>query len=257
MLFSALVMFYPGMNTPVTTSIFDVDIIGPTNWEPIPPPAIKKKLDKPVPFKRIPPPKRILDESQPRAITGEGTGIEPQKTEDAEKVPHEINSSDSPSGESGMLDSGEQGVLPEGQQDLSSKPESFLFDKETIEKYARKKTFKSEEGKPGLSFNAPELMHRGYMRMLKDKIESIWKYPVEAAKRGISGDLYIKFSIERDGGIGEVKLVKTSGYIDLDEAAVKALKDSAPYWPLPDDWEGNELAITGHFIYFLGGAFIL
>jgi protein TonB len=154
-------------------------------------------------------------------------------------------------------DSGESGVLPEGHKDLPIEPKSFLFDEETIEKYARNKPLEIKEGNKGLSFDAPELMHRGYMRMLKDKIENIWKYPAGAAHRGISGDLYIKFSIQKDGRLGEVQLVKTSGFIDLDEAAMKALQEAAPYWPLPDDWEGNELPITGHFIYFLGGAYIL
>ena len=254
MLFGAVVLFMPEMKTPVTPSIFNIDIVGPVHKELMPLRTIKKKLDRPVPFKRKHPSKRILDESQPQVITGEGTSTERQKKQDAAKTLHEKNSSDR---QSVILDSGESGELPEGHKDLPIKPKSFLFDEETIKKYARKKTLETEEGHKGLSFDAPELMHRGYMRMLKDKIESIWKYPAGAAHRGISGDLYITFSIQKDGKLGEVQLVRTSGYISLDEAALKALQEAAPYWPLPDDWEGNELPITGHFIYFLGGAYIL
>jgi len=93
--------------------------------------------------------------------------------------------------------------------------------------------------------------------MLKDRIESIWKYPKEAARRGISGDLYIEFSIKRDGSLGEVRLIRTSGYKDLDKAAMKALKDGEPYWPLPDNWKGDDLSITGHFIYITGKFYVM
>ena len=93
--------------------------------------------------------------------------------------------------------------------------------------------------------------------MLKEKIESIWQYPKEAARLGLSGDLYIKFTIKRDGKLGEIDLLRTSGHKDLDEAAMKALKDAEPFWPLPADWEKDDLEINGHFIYVYGSAFIM
>ncbi len=92
--------------------------------------------------------------------------------------------------------------------------------------------------------------------MLKEKIESIWQYPIEAARRGIYGDLRIRFSITRNGKLGYVRLIRTSGYKELDEAAMKALKDAEPYWPLPEDWQGDSLTITGHFIYSIGGFYL-
>jgi protein TonB len=51
-------------------------------------------------------------------------------------------------------------------------------------------------------------------------------------------------------------LVRTSGYKDLDDAAIKALRDAEPYWPLPDDIREQSLTITGHFIYSLYGQYI-
>jgi protein TonB len=93
--------------------------------------------------------------------------------------------------------------------------------------------------------------------MLKEKIEQIWKYPKEAARLGVSGDLYIKFAIKRDGKLGKVEVSRTSGYRYLDEAVMKALKDGAPYWPLPDDWEEKDLEINGHFIYIFGGTYVM
>jgi len=93
--------------------------------------------------------------------------------------------------------------------------------------------------------------------MLKEKIEGIWIYPPEAARLGISGDLYINFVIKRDGKLGEVEVVRTSGFRELDKAAVKALKDAEPFWPLPEDWEKEDLEIKGHFIYIISDAIAL
>ncbi|MBL7031776.1 MAG: energy transducer TonB, partial [Nitrospira sp.] len=102
-----------------------------------------------------------------------------------------------------------------------------------------------------------EFKHRGYMLVLKERIESIWKYPKEAARQGKSGDLYIVFTIKRKGELGEVEVVRTSGHRSLDLAAIKALKDAAPFWPLPDDWPEEEIEIKGHFIYLYGRTHVM
>lgn len=131
---------------------------------------------------------------------------------------------------------------------LPDKGTSFLFDREIIEKYASKVPRPQKD----LTFDTSEFKHRGYMRMLKEKIEGIWKYPKEAARQRMFGDLYIMFTIKRKGELGEVEVVRTSGYRSLDLAAIKALKDAEPFWPLPDDWPEDWIEIKGHFIYLYG-----
>jgi len=131
-----------------------------------------------------------------------------------------------------------------------------LFDKGTIESIAR-----NDAGRPGskakkddaITFNTDDYRFAGYMKLLRDKIESIWVYPPDEAAKGHYGDLKIRFTIKKDGRLGEVNIERTSGYPSLDKAAVKALKDGEPYWPLPDDWGMNEYTILGHFIYSLYG----
>ena len=93
--------------------------------------------------------------------------------------------------------------------------------------------------------------------MLKEKIEGIWEYPKEAARKKMSGELYIMFTIKRKGELGEVEVVRTSGHRILDRAAVKALKDAAPFWPLPDNWPDEQIEINGRFIYLYGRAVVM
>ena len=211
--------------------IFNVDIVSPiedripTALKKIPlltgnrePAIVKQRPD----YRK----KQIL----PDTLYGEGAGLSPQVSD-------------------------KQGSLkpPDRADDHSLMPPAFLFDKKTIEKFARK----GSPARKGLTFDTSEFKHRGYMRMLKEKIEGIWKYPEEAARLGLSGDLYMKFSIKSNGEIGEIELLRTSGYSALDEAAAKALKDAEPYWPLPENWEKETLEIKGHFIYILGRTYVM
>lgn len=142
---------------------------------------------------------------------------------------------------------------------VPSKPSPFspkerLFDKEVVERLAKRE--KEEPPDRGISFDTKELRYYSYMQRLKEKIERIWRYPPQAAEKGIYGDLYIRFTINKDGRLGNIELLRTSGYRDLDEAAIRALKDAEPFWPLPDEWKKEDLIITGHFIYSLYGIYL-
>lgn len=118
-----------------------------------------------------------------------------------------------------------------------------------------KKT-EDQKDKSSITFDVKGFKYDGYMMRLKDKIEGIWQYPSDAAMRGIYGDLYLSFTIKKNGSLSKVELVRTSGYRSLDEAAIKALKDAAPYWPLPEDWKEEELTVKGHFIYSIYGVYV-
>jgi protein TonB len=220
--------------------IFDVAIVAPLEEKKtVPPVTVPPEIPVKAPRKM---PKEE-DELPPETMFGGGTDVE------------------SGSAESGKGGSTEETFLSDRKEEPSEeaeglstkKPGTFLFDNEIIKKYAQKD---ASEGKD-VTFDVSEFHHRGYMRMLKDKIERIWRYPREAAILGISGDLYIRFSIKRDGSVGTIELVRTSGYRSLDEAAMKAIEDGEPFWPLPPDWESDDLTITGHFIYIIGRSYIM
>ncbi|NWF75419.1 MAG: energy transducer TonB [Nitrospirae bacterium] len=133
-----------------------------------------------------------------------------------------------------------------------------LFDKNIIGDIAKRDTKKEEmeNTKKTFTFDTKEYKFLLYNKKLKERIESIWVYPPDAAAKGIYGDLLIKFSIKKNGGLESIEIIRTSGHKNLDDAALKALKDGAPYWPLPDDWGIETYTIVGHFIYTIYGYFI-
>lgn len=139
---------------------------------------------------------------------------------------------------------------PQASQSLRDK----LFDRELVGKMARANPQVQQDD--GVTFDTKEFKYLSYMQRLKEKIESVWRYPPLAAQRGISGDLRIRFVIKKNGQLADVQILRTSGYKMLDDAALKAIKDAEPYWPLPNEWNQDTLTITGHFIYSLSGYYI-
>jgi protein TonB len=145
-----------------------------------------------------------------------------------------------------------------GEDTLNDKPgyleRSKLFDPGVIGDSARKEEAGAQKKKDdSLTFDTSDYRYAGYMKKLKEKIESIWIYPPEAQARGLYGDLKIRFTIKRDGNLGAVELERTSGYKMLDDAAIKALKDGEPYWPIPERWGMDSYTILGHFVYTIYG----
>ena len=141
---------------------------------------------------------------------------------------------------------------------LNNKPgyldRAKLFDQGVIGDSARKEESGSQKKKKdSITFDTSDYKYAGYMRKLKEKIESIWVYPPEAQARGLYGDLKIRFTIKKDGKLGAVELERTSGYKMLDDAAIKALKDGEPYWPVPEEWGMDSYTILGHFVYTIYG----
>jgi protein TonB len=149
----------------------------------------------------------------------------------------------------------------EGQRQARPAPSlrERLFDRDIVANLAKRALEKEEEKEKkdkSFTFDASEYRFLLYNKRLKERIESIWVYPPYEAEHGIYGDLMIRFTIKKNGQLGSVELLRTSGHKSLDDAAIKALRDGAPYWPLPDDWGMEAYTIEGHFIYTIYGYFI-
>jgi len=172
----------------------------------------------------------------------EGVSPRPGKGEGREGTPGDL--SDKPGFEDSQVPTG----MPRTTRDK-------LFDRGIIGDTAEKGPGGGARGKKdsAITFDTKDYRYAGYMRKLKEKIESIWEYPADARQRRLYGDLRIRFTIRKDGRLGLIELERTSGYKSLDDAAIKALKDGEPYWPLPDEWGMDSYTINGHFIYTMYG----
>ena len=100
-----------------------------------------------------------------------------------------------------------------------------------------------------ISLDTKEEKYASYFARIKHQIERVWVYPDQAARRGVSGKLSLKFRISRDGNLLEVRLVDSSGSNLLDDAAINAVKGASPYYPFPVTIERDDLSILATFIY--------
>ena len=100
-----------------------------------------------------------------------------------------------------------------------------------------------------VSLDTTEVKYTSYFARIKHQIERVWVYPLEAAQRGISGDLSLTFRISKDGNLIGVRLVDESGYEILDVAALKAVKEAAPFYPFPKNIQREKLTILANFVY--------
>lgn len=257
MFHAILIGFLSLINPPADAGpqVFSVDLVDPPESRQSVTPETLPPVSEPKPLltrrRRRPPPKK---EPAPERLDGDAAVSSGRDSKDAVTLvpPDESRKTDYLRDDTEPLspDTEERGI---SQDDSILAPRAHLFDRQTIEEHARKST----PANKGLTFDTSEFRHRGYMRMLKERIEDIWRYPKEAAKQGLTGDLYVKFTITKDGKLGKVELLRTSGHRVLDEAAIKAVRGSGPFWPLPADFEKDALEIKGHFIYIFGNTLVM
>ena len=104
-----------------------------------------------------------------------------------------------------------------------------------------------------VNLNTTTIKYASYLLHVKNKIENVWEYPYRARRERLSGLLVIEFSINKNGSIYRVHILRSSGENILDKAAVKAIHDAARYNPFPRYWTISRLNIIGTFIYRLSG----
>ncbi|MBE9505158.1 MAG: energy transducer TonB, partial [Proteobacteria bacterium] len=111
-----------------------------------------------------------------------------------------------------------------------------------------------EEGKE-VSLNTTEFKYVSYFSKLKRKIKMVWKYPETARVKGLQGTLTLRFTLNGDGSLRDVKVVQSSGYQILDEGAVEAVKKAAPFYSIPGVL-GDNLVIVADFQYQLSTYYV-
>jgi protein TonB len=85
-----------------------------------------------------------------------------------------------------------------------------------------------------------------YVSRVKEKVDPLWEFPRDLALRLEQGDLLVSFTIQRDGRLKDLRLIKRSGFPAFDKNVLSAIKKAAPFDPLPPTF-GPELHVTAPF----------
>ncbi len=88
-----------------------------------------------------------------------------------------------------------------------------------------------------ISASTREYKYAAYMEAWRSKVERVGNlnYPEEARKRKLSGSLVLDVALNPDGSINLITVRQPSGYIVLDDAAIRIVKLAAPFSPFPDN----------------------
>jgi protein TonB len=78
------------------------------------------------------------------------------------------------------------------------------------------------------SSQGAEYIKRNY-RYIQRRIRDKLVYPAPARKAGIQGVTELSFTIHEDGRVSAVRVLKSSGHVVLDEAAVETIYAAAPF----------------------------
>ncbi len=102
-----------------------------------------------------------------------------------------------------------------------------------------------------VSIGTQSLKYASYMQHVKDQIEGVWEYPEEAQLKNQQGSLLLLFSIDKNGRLVALKLLRSSGFPLLDKAAMDAVREAAPFPPLPKRLKLDRLNVYATFSYRL------
>ncbi len=91
----------------------------------------------------------------------------------------------------------------------------------------------------GLRAGEFEIKHKAYFVIIRDRINENWFYPEGFNRKGVS--VIVSIRIGRGGELIENRVEKTSGNRQFDLSLLHAVKKSAPFPPLPIDFEGEFL----------------
>lgn len=88
-----------------------------------------------------------------------------------------------------------------------------------------------------IAANAREYRDAAYLDGWRAKVERIGNlnYPEEAKRRGLSGSLVLDVALNVNGSLRSVNIIRSSGHKILDDAAIRIVRLSAPFAPLPPD----------------------
>jgi protein TonB len=88
-----------------------------------------------------------------------------------------------------------------------------------------------------ISANTKEYEFASYMSAWVSKVERVGNlnYPSELRRKKLHGDLVLTVGINQNGTVESIDVMRSSGIIEIDRAAIGIVQMAAPYAPLPDN----------------------
>ena len=117
------------------------------------------------------------------------------------------------------------------------------------EQYRRRFADEIAEGGTQIGINTDDIKLGAFLSRLSRQVYLVWKYPREAAEKGIEGVTPVKITFNRNGEIIRVKILESSGSKILDDEVLRTLRMIGPLGSLPKDYSKDEFNLIAFFQY--------
>ena len=104
--------------------------------------------------------------------------------------------------------------------------------------------------KPDIQMVAnPENVMKDFLDSIRKKIESKKKYPPAARNVGVEGRSEVRMTILKDGQLANVVVINSSGHEILDKAALRSVRDAAPFPPIPKQIGRDSIEMSINLVF--------
>ena len=100
--------------------------------------------------------------------------------------------------------------------------------------------------------NSDDIQFGSFLRRFENSVYGVWRYPQEAAMKGIEGITPVRITFNRRGEITGTQLLESSGAQVLDAEVFRTLKLIGPVGGFPKGYDKDEFHLIAFFQY--GGA---
>ncbi len=104
-----------------------------------------------------------------------------------------------------------------------------------------------DRAKPG----PPPAPPPNYLSLLLAHLNAYKHYPYNARLRHEQGTVQLEFIMDRTGNVLSYRIVGSSGFADLDDAARSMIRDAQPLPPVPSNYPGTTLDLVLPLVFSL------
>ena len=97
--------------------------------------------------------------------------------------------------------------------------------------------------------NTDDIQFGSFLRRFETSVYGVWRYPQEAALKGIEGVTPVRITFNRKGEIIRVQLLESSGSKLLDDEVLRTLRLIGPMGNLPRNYLKDEFNLIAFFQY--------
>ena len=130
----------------------------------------------------------------------------------------------------------------------AEKERQAKLEQERLRKEAIAKALADAEARAKAAAKSKELINEYSSTMVRASYQHV-RYPKRALKLNQEGTVLLEVIIDRKGGLISSKVIQSSGYSALDDAAISAVEKTAPFPVIPEGIIGTQIEFTLPFTF--------